>query len=297
MTYSIVARDADSGELGVAVQSHWFSVGTVVSWAEAGVGAVATQAHADPAYGPRGLALMRAGRTAAEALATLVAADRDASRRQVAMVDARGHVAVHTGGNCIALAGHATADGVSVQANMMASEAVWPAMLAAYRAAPGPLSGRLLAALDAGEAAGGDVRGRQSAALLVVSATPSGRPWEDRRVDLRVEDGRDPLGELHRLLALRRAYERADRAELLELRGDVEGALAELRAARELAPGADEHTFWEALLLARSGRVDEGRALLAPLVLEHAGWAQLLRRLPAAGRFPDDPGLIARLLA
>jgi uncharacterized Ntn-hydrolase superfamily protein len=296
MTYSIVARDPRTGQLGVAVQSHWFSVGTVVTWAEAGVGAVATQAFADPTYGPLGLDLMRAGRGADAALSALVASDPDASRRQVAMVDRGGGVAAHTGGRCIAAAGHVLGEGVSAQANMMLGRTVWPAMLEAYEAASGDLADRLLAALDAGEAAGGDIRGRQSAALLVVAAESTGRPWVDRLVDLRVEDSPEPLVELRRLLALRGAYDRADRAEAVEIQGDVAGALAEFSAARALAPEADELTFWQALLLARSGRVAEARGLLAPLRERHAGWAELVRRLPNAGLFPDDPGLIDRLL-
>ncbi len=200
MTYSIVARDPETGNLGVAVQSHWFSVGTVVTWAESGVGAIATQAFAEPAYGPRGLALMRLGVDPATALAALTGADPDRSRRQVALVDTGGRVAVHTGYQCIEAAGHVTAEGVSCQANMMRGPSVWPAMLEAYHESRGDLADRLMAALDAAEAAGGDLRGRQSAAMLVVNATSSGQPWRDRIVDLRVDDAADPLSELRRLL-------------------------------------------------------------------------------------------------
>ncbi len=281
MTYSIVARDPGSGELGVAVQSHWFSVGTVVTWAEAGVGAVATQAFAEPAYGPRALALLRSGLDARAALRALAGADARASRRQVAVVDARSDVAVHTGAECIAAAGHATGEGVSVQANMMRSAAVWPAMLDAYQRAAGELCDRLLAALDAGEAAGGDMRGRQSAAMLVVRSSSSGQPWQDRVVDLRVDDHPDPLGELRRLLQVRRAYRHMEAAEEGELTG--EAALREWDAARALLQGNDEAGFWMAVHLADAGRVDEARTIIEDIAEREPGWRELLTRLPAAG--------------
>ena len=195
MTYSIVARDPVSGDLGVAVQSHYFSVGSVVTWAESGVGAVATQSFAEPAYGPRGLALLRLGVDPVTALAALTSADPEQARRQVAFVDTAGRVAVHTGDLCIEAAGHVAADGVSCQANMMRGPGVWPAMLEAYHATSGDLADKLMAALDAAEAAGGDIRGRQSAAMLIVKGTSSGQSWQDTVVDLRVEDAADPRGE------------------------------------------------------------------------------------------------------
>jgi uncharacterized Ntn-hydrolase superfamily protein len=213
-TYSVVARDAATGDLGVAVQSHWFSVGSLVTWAEAGVGAVATQSFVDPAYGPLGLGLMRAGKSAREALDGLLAADAGRDVRQVAMVDAKGVVAVHTGKKCIEAAGHATGAGWSVQANLMASERVWPAMARAMEQARGDLAERMLAALEAAEAAGGDIRGRQSAALLVVRGASSGRPWADRAVELRVEDHPRPLEELRRLLRVHRAFDHMNRGDL-----------------------------------------------------------------------------------
>jgi uncharacterized Ntn-hydrolase superfamily protein len=296
MTYSIVARDPGSGEMGVAVQSHWFSVGSVVTWAEAGVGAVATQSFAQPSYGPLGLELMRAGIDAEAALVGLVRADAERERRQVAMVDSSGRVAAHTGSSCIAAAGHASGAGVSVQANMMRSDRVWPAMLEAYHAAEGALADRLLAALDAGETAGGDLRGRQSAAMLVVRAQSTNRPWDDRIVDLRVEDSRDPLGELRRLLTVRRAYQHMESAEHHEVSGDVDASLAEYQAAVALVPENDEARFWVAVLLARHGRVEEGRRLLAGVADREPGWAELLRRLPAAGLFPADGELLEQLL-
>ncbi|MGH2781502.1 MAG: DUF1028 domain-containing protein, partial [Thermoleophilaceae bacterium] len=236
MTYSIVARDPGSGELGVAVQSHYFGVGSLVSWAEAGVGAVATQSVAQPAYGPRGLELMRAGASAPEALHRLLAEDRQEPVRQVAFVDRHGRVAAHTGARCVREAGHRVADGVSAQANIMRRPTVPDAMVSAFRSASGDLAGRLMAALDAAEAEGCDLRGRQSAALVVVAPRASGRPAEDRLLDLRVDDHPEPVRELRRLLDLRRAYERVDVGDELAAAGDVEAALREYAAAHSAQP-------------------------------------------------------------
>jgi uncharacterized Ntn-hydrolase superfamily protein len=295
VTYSIVARDPSTGELGVALQSHFFSAGALVGWAEAGVGAVATQSVVEPAYGPRGLDLMRAGASAPEALHRLLADDSEEDVRQVAIVDRAGRVAVHTGGRCIAEAGHRVGDQVSAQANIMGRATVWDAMVAAYRAASGDLASRLLAALDAAEAEGGDLRGRQSAALLVVAARASGRPMEDRLVDLRVDDHPEPVHELRRLLGLRRAYGHANAGDELAARGEIESALSEYAAAHRAQPDNGELAFWHGVALAASGREEEARPLLRQAFDLHPGWAELLRRLPAAGLFPGDQDLIARL--
>jgi uncharacterized Ntn-hydrolase superfamily protein len=276
-TYSIVARDPATGELGVAVQSHWFSVGPIVPWARPGVGAVATQANAEVSYGPRGLELMAGGLEAAAALEQLLAEDPAASTRQVAMLDAGGRVAVHTGQSCIPFAGHVTADGVSCQANIMASETVWPAMLEAYRHHDGPLRDRLLAALDAAEAEGGDIRGRQSAAILVVPA--NGESW-DTVVELRVEDHPDPLSELRRLADLDEAYALASRADELAGRGDHDGAAQAFQRASELAPDNHELLFWGGLGAAHSGQLELGVMLVRRAIELQPGWAELLPRIP-----------------
>ncbi|HZC45395.1 MAG TPA: DUF1028 domain-containing protein, partial [Candidatus Acidoferrum sp.] len=233
-TYSIVARDPATGQLGVAVQSHYFSVGSVVTWAEAGVGAVASQAISDPAYGKLGLDLMRAGKSAPDTLAGLVASDSMQAVRQVAMVDAQGQVAAHTGQFAIAEAGHITGDGFSVQANMMLKNSVWPAMAEAYRGAKGELVDRFLAALDAAEGEGGDIRGRQSAAILIVEAKSTGRPWVDTIFDLRVEDAPEPLIEIRRLVAVRRAYIHMRLGNEAAQRGDVESTEREFTDAERL---------------------------------------------------------------
>lgn len=275
-TYSIVARDAESGELGSAVHSHWFSVGSVVSWAAPGAGAVATQSVAEPAYGPRALERMAEGRSAPDVLRELLAGDALAHVRQVACVDGAGRVAVHTGADCIGFAGHASGEGVSCQANMMAAEGVPEAMLSGYEAAEGDLAARLLAALEAAEAAGGDVRGRQSAAILVVPA--EGDPWRTL-VDLRVEDHPDPVREMERLLRLQRAYDLAGQAdELLAAERPVEAGELYVRAS-EIAPESDELLFWAGLALAHVGEMERGLDAVRRAAGTNPSWLVLLDRL------------------
>jgi uncharacterized Ntn-hydrolase superfamily protein len=282
-TFSIVARDPQTGELGVAVQSHWFSVGTLCPWAEAGVGAIATQSFVNVSFGSRGLDMLRGGRTAQEVLDALIAADDGRDVRQLAIVDARGNVAVHTGAKCIAATGHITGDAFSVQANMMLSDGVWPAMAAAYEASSGPLAERLVAALGGAQAAGGDVRGAQSAALLVVRAESTDRPWEDCIVDLRVEDHPDPVLEIARLLRVHRAYEHMNRGDVALEQGDVVGALNAYRTAEGMFPDNLEMRYWHAVGLANVGRVDEALPLFSSIFAQDPNWRTLTERLPAVG--------------
>jgi uncharacterized Ntn-hydrolase superfamily protein len=275
-TYSIVARDPDTGALGVGVQSHWFSVGSIVTWGRAGIGAVATQSIAEPAYGPRLLDRLEAGEAPADALAAELAADSEAAYRQVAVVGAAGQVAVHTGESCIAAAGHVEGDGFSAQANMMARRGVWPAMAAAFEASEGPLARRLYAALEAAEVEGGDVRGRQSAALLVVPG--EGEGWE-RLVELRVEDTGEPLAELGRLLDLSDAYGIADEADALAGAGRHDEAAKLYGQAAAAAPGNEELAFWAGLGIAASGDVEAGAERVAGVIAAHHRWGELLVRL------------------
>jgi len=296
-TYSIVARDPVTGDLGVAVQSHWFSVGTVVTWAEAGVGAVATQSFFEISYGPLGLELMKAGKSAPEALRALTAVDPLAEYRQVAMVDAQGRVAVHTGSLCIAEAGDRTGEQYSVQANLMENDTVWDAMAQAYEATPGDLADRFLAALEAAEREGGDIRGRQSAAIVVVNAEATGKPWVDRKFDLRVEDSPEPIAELRRLLQVARAYEHMNEGDEQVTQGDIDAALVQYRRAEELLPGESEPIFWHAVTLASVGRVDESLPLFAEAYRLRPEWRELVPRLPAARLLPDDPRMLERIVA
>lgn len=295
MTYSIVARDPRTGDLGVAVQSHWFAAG-VVCWAEPGVGVVATQAWALMSYGPLGLEHMRAGRSPADSLAELLAADEGSEHRQVAMVDRTGAVAAHTGDRCLREAGHRTGVGFSCQANMMVRATVWDAMHDAYLAADGDLADRMLAALEAGEGELGDIRGRQAARILVVRAEPSGEPWTDTLVDLRVDDHATPLAELRRLLGLKRLYDRLEAAEELDLAGDDGAALGERLAALDAAPANAEVAFWAALSLASAGRLDEARTALGVAFRAHEGWRELLRRMSEDGHLELEPGIAESLL-
>jgi len=296
-TYSIVARDAHTGTLGVAVQSHWFSVGGLVCWAEAGVGAVATQAVVEVSYGPRGLERMREGLSACEALTELVAADDGRELRQVAIVDSQGGIAAHTGARCIAESGHETGEGFSVQANIMANREIWPAMARAYRGAQGDLAERLLAALDAAQAAGGDLRGRQSAAMLMVAAERKPERWAGVQLELRVEDHPDPLVELRRLLGLQRAYEHMNQGDALLGENLVEEALEQYRTAAEIAPGIAELPFWQAVTLADLGRVDEALPLFRDVFARDPNLSTLLQRLPGAGLLRDDPRMLAQILS
>jgi uncharacterized Ntn-hydrolase superfamily protein len=294
-TYSIVARDPATGELGVAVQSHWFSVGPIVAWAEAGVGAVATQSFVDPSYGKLGLELMRVGRTAPETLKGLLAADSGSAVRQVAMIDSQGRVAAHTGERCIAAAGHIVGENFSVQANMMEKDTVWPAMAKAFRETKGDLAARMMAALEAAEAAGGDIRGKQSAALVVVSAKSTGKAWVDRKFDIRVDDHLKPLEELKRLLTLQRAYNLMNEGDLAVEHNDAKAALEAYAGAQALVPGNAEMVFWTAVSLVNMNRVDEAVPLFQKTFKRDPRWRELLTRLPKAGLLPEDPKLMARL--
>jgi len=275
-TYSIVAFDPETGELGAAVQSHWFSVGSLCTWARPGVGAVATQSVVEPAHGPNALDRMEQGESAEVALAALLEADPLRAVRQVGIVDARGGVAVSTGAECIAHAGDATGAHHSCQANMMERDTVPAAMSAAFEAAEGDLAARLMAALHGAQAEGGDVRGRQSAALLVVPS--EGEAWR-ARIDLRVEDHADPLAELGRLLGLWRAYELAGAGDELMAAGRADEAGALYRRAAERAPGSDELLFWAGLALANAGELEEGVNAVRRAAEAKPNWLVLLDRL------------------
>ena len=276
-TYSIVARDAETGQLGVAVQSHWFSVGALVPWARPGIGAVATQATVEASYGPEALDMLAGGASASEALARLVARDAGAATRQVAVVDALGQVAAHTGRTCVQFAGDVRGAGVSCQGNLLASDGVWQAMLEAFLCETGALARRLVVALEAGELAGGDARGRESAAVLVVG--PTGEPWE-ALVSLRVEDHPTPLVELRRLLDLHDAYALADAADGLVGQGRHAEAAELYERASALAPESHELAFWAGLGLAQSGDMDAALERVRHAVDAHPGWRGILERLP-----------------
>ncbi len=282
-TFSIVARDPATGQMGVAVQSHWFSTGSMVTWGEAGVGVVATQSMVEVSYGPLGLEGMRHGVTPRKILDDLLAKDDGRELRQVALVDASGNVAAHTGNRCIAEAGHETGTQFSAQANMMLRNTVWHAMADAFTATGGDLSHRLMAALEAAQNEGGDIRGRQSAAMLVVEGPKQSHPWQGILVDLRVDDHPEPLHELRRLLTVNKAYQSMNAGDAFLADGKIDEAFQAYNAAAALAPEIIELPFWQAVTLAESGRVAEALPVFQRVFAADENWRELLRRLPASG--------------
>ncbi|HDL19451.1 MAG TPA: DUF1028 domain-containing protein [Bacteroidetes bacterium] len=296
-TFSIVARDSVTGELGVAVQSHWFSVGSSVTWAEAGVGAVATQSFIEPSYGPLGLALMKAGKTAEEALSALLSVDPGKEVRQVAMVDARGNVAVYTGKKCIIEAGDQKGKQFSCQANLMEKNTVWDAMARAYETSKGDLTDKLMAALEAAQAEGGDIRGRQSAAILIVPGKSAGAPWREKVIDLRVEDNTEPLKELKRLIKVHRAYQHMNKGDEYFSGGNTKMAVKEYSTAMSIYPENVEIIYWAAVTMAGAGEVNEALPLFKQVFGKNKKWMELTKRLPHSDLLPDDPDLIKKILS
>lgn len=296
-TFSVVAFDPATGQLGAAVQSHWFSVGGSVIWAEPGVGAVATQSFIEVSYGPNGLAAMRGGASAPEALKALLAKDEHTNVRQVGMVDAQGRVAVHTGDKAIDAHCEIAGEHFTVQANMMANPTICPAMKQAFEKTDGDLAARMMAALDAAQAAGGDVRGKQSAAILVVQGDATVPAWKGRVFDLRVEDSPEPLVELRRVLEVARTYRKMTEGDDLMTVGKVEEALAAYSAAEKMSPDNDEAVFWHAATLAAIDRVDESLPLFRKAFAMNPAWRELVQRLPASDLLPKDPALMKRILA
>lgn len=283
-TYSIVARDSVTGEMAVGVQSHWFSVGTVVSWGESGVGVIATQSFVNKSFGLRGLALLKSGLTAQQTLDSLLATDAGREVRQVAIVDIKGNVAVHTGKNCIDFASHKKGAGYSVQSNMMLTNKVPAAMSYAFENSRGlPLAERIMTAMKAAETVGGDIRGKQSAALIVVAGKPAAEPWNDKLIDIRVDEAPAPLPELDRLLKTYRAYEHMNNGDLAVEKNDIQKAMEEYMAAEKMFPNNLEMKYWHAITLANNKDIKGAAAMLRSIYSKNANWRQLTRRLPKAG--------------
>lgn len=280
-TYSIVCRDAETGEMGVAVQSHWFSVGTAVSWAEAGVGAVATQSFVNKSFGIRGLELLRNGLTAQQALDSLLSDDAGREVRQVAIIDSKGNVAVHTGKNCIDFANHIKGDNYSVQSNMMLTADVSKAMSQAFENSRGkPIAERMLLSLEAAQNAGGDIRGQQSAAMIVVPGISQGKPWDERTVDLRVDDHQSPLIEIRRLYNVHLAYQHMNNGDLAVEKNDMQTAMAEYNAAMKMFPQNLEMQYWTAITLANNKQLDKAITILQSVFKKDKNWKELTKRLP-----------------
>ena len=296
-TYSIVALDKKTNQIGVAVQSHWFAVGAICPWIKPGVGAIATQSMVEVSYGPKGLELLRNGKTSQEVLNLLLKADDGRDLRQVAIVDTNGNTAVHTGNRCIAEAGHQTGDCYSVQANMMLNNSVWSAMAAAYENSRGVLSNRLIAALRAAQAAGGDIRGKQSAALMVAKNVRDETPWAHILTNLRVDDHPEPVIELQRLLDIQNAYDLMNEGDDLLSKEQSDSARIKYQQAAELAPDIEELPFWQAVTLADTGKIDQALPIFERVFSSNKNWALLVKRLPSSGLLTDDPSVMRKILS
>jgi uncharacterized Ntn-hydrolase superfamily protein len=296
-TYSIIARDEKTGEMGIAVQSHWFSVGSVVSWAEAGVGAIATQSFVNISFGPRGLEMLKTGKSPEEVLKELLIADEGREVRQVAIIDSKGRVATHTGKNCIPEANHIIGKNYSVQANLMLNDKVWFAMAKAFENSQGALAERMLSALEAGQEVGGDIRGQQSASILVARGQSTGKIWEDRLIDLRVEDHPEPVKELKRILKVYRAYEHMNNGDLAFEKNDVQTALKEYGMAEQMFPDNLEMKYWHAVSLVNAGRLEEALPIFEIIFKKDKNWAILTPRLPKVGLLKVDEKVLNKIMS
>jgi len=295
-TYSIVARDEGTGEMGAGVQSHWFSVGTAVPWALAGIGVVVTQSFTNPAFGPQGLALISEGKTPKEAVGPMIQADNGRDFRQLAMIDSQGRTHAHTGKKCVAEAGHIFGKNYSVQANMMLNDSVWGDMADAFVSSEGPLGERIMLVLEAAEAAGGDIRGRQSAAIVVVREKSTGSVWKDRLVDLRVDDHAEPLKEMRRLLRVHQAYESMDAGDAAMEKENMADSLECYSKAESLFPENEEMVFWHAVALANNGRFEESVPLFKKVFARNGNWKIIVPRLVPSELLKLDQRQVRRLI-
>jgi uncharacterized Ntn-hydrolase superfamily protein len=282
-TFSIVARDPATGEIGAAVQSHWFNVGAEVIWGEAGVGVIATQSFVNVSFGIRGLKLLKAGFSPKQVVDSLIGPDEGKDVRQLAVLDTKGNSAAYTGKNCIADAGHLNGENYSVQANLMISNKVWPAMEKAFKESKGPLAERLIAVLEAAQKEGGDIRGKQSAAILVFKGTSSGKPWDDKLIDLRVDDNPEPIPELKRLLKVQRAYDHMNNGDLAVEKGDMQKAMLEYSTAEKMFPDNEEMKFWHAVTLINKDKKEEGYKILKEVFRMNKNYRTLIPRIIKAG--------------
>jgi uncharacterized Ntn-hydrolase superfamily protein len=278
-TYSIVARDSLTGEMGVAVQSHWFNVGAIVGWGEAGIGVIATQSFVNVSFGIRGLELLRQGKSPKEVVDELIAGDEGRDFRQLAVLDASGRTASYTGKKCIDGAGNIAGENYSVQANLMLSDKVWAAMEKAFLETRAPLAERMIASLEAAQNVGGDIRGMQSASVITWRGTSTGEPWKDKLIDLRVEDHSSPVEELKRLLKVQRAYEHMNAGDLAVEKGDMSLAMNEYNAAMQMFPDNIEMKYWTAVTLANNKRLDEALPLFKEVFEKDKNWLELTPRL------------------
>jgi len=282
--------DEATGELGVAVQSHWFSVGSLVPWAKAGVGAVATQSFVKVDYGPDGLRLMESGMTATKALEILISQDDGEAVRQIGMIDFNGNVTAHTGNRCIEHAGHIIGENYSVQANIMAKSTVPKAMAKAFDNSKGDLADRMMAALEAAQAEGGDIRGKQSAAMLIVSGDPTGVVWKDTKLSLRIED------ELKRLIRIHRAYQHANMGDHYMETEEIEKALLEYKKAEQYYPENAELPYWSAITLVNANRLDDALPIFKSVFQRNPNLKEMTPRLIKSGLLKDDKEILRKIM-
>lgn len=282
-TFSIVARDPESGEIGAAVQSHWFNVGSSVIWGEAGVGVIATQSFVNVSYGLRGLALLKSGLNPQQVVDSLIGPDEGKDYRQLAVLDTKGNSAAWTGKKCVESAGHLNGQNYSVQANLMLNNKIWPAMEKAFKESKGPLAERLITVLEAAQKEGGDIRGKQSAAILVYKGVSTGKPWDDKLIDLRVDDNPAPTPELKRLLKVQRAYDHMNNGDLAVEKGDMQKAMFEYSSAEKMFPDNEEMKFWHAVTLINKGGKDEGYKLLKEVFTMNNNYRILIPRIIKSG--------------
>ena len=296
-TFSIVAIDKEAGEMGVAVQSHWFSVGSIVAWAEPGVGAVATQSLVNVSFGQRGLELLESGMEPQKALEEFLKSDEGKSFRQVSIINTEGNIATHTGEKCIADASHIIGENYSVQANMMLNSKVVPAMSEAFKNSSGPLAERMIGSMKAAQIAGGDIRGQQSASLLIVKTESSGKLWLDRLIDLRVEDHPEAVNEIARLVKVYRAYEHMNNGDLAIETNNEELALKEYNAAQEMFPENLEMQYWTAVSLANIGKMDEAITIFRKVFNTDKNWHTLTSRIIDNGLLKINPENLDKILS
>ena len=295
-TYSIVALDEETGELGAAVQSHWFSVGFLVPWVKAGVGAVATQSFVKVDYGPDGLELMESGMSAKEALKSLIDKDEAEAVRQVGMIDINGNVAAHTGERCILFANHIVGNNYSVQANMMENSTVPKAMAVAFENSSGDLADRMMAALEAAQNEGGDIRGKQSAAMVIMSGEPTGVEWKDTKMSLRIEDHPTPLKELKRLIRIHRAYQHANKGDYYMELDQIDNALTEYTKASKYYPENPELPYWSAVALVNGGRINEALPIFKSVFKLNPNLKKMTPRLIRSGLLIDDEKVLKKIM-
>ena len=283
--------------MAVGVQSHWFSVGTSVPWAEAGVGAVATQSFVDKSYGPKALALLKKGFTPQQAMDSLTKADPGKDVRQVAIIDTKGNTATHTGSKCIQVAKHIKGYNFSVQSNMMLGDQVCEFMARSFeKTSSKPLAERVLLALEAAQQAGGDIRGMQAAAIIVVPGKPMDS-WNNKSVDLRVDDSPKPLQELRRLYNVYLAYEHMNSGDLAVEKNNMELAMNEYNAAMKLFPSNLEMQYWTAITLANNKQVAKALPMLKTIFTKDKNWKELTRRLPPVGLLTVSDGELQKILS